>query len=676
MHDSKVMIPIMIKRISTLIFLLVFVMSGILNAANPVAKKGVLDLRNETPDLRSINLSGEWEFYWKQLLTPDDFETGTEQFNYAKVPGYWGRYKDAIPEVTGVGYGTYRLKILMPEGFRDSLAIRIPILDASYKLFLNGEYVVGIGKVGKTKETSSPAYFPQVHNFSNTSDTLELLMQVSNFSHRQGGMWLPLSLGMKELVLHKNERNKVFNYALIGIYLGTFLIFMIFFILERKTLSFLYFSLTTLGIMIRLINTGLYPGNYFFDQNWIWTVRSEYLGTFIAYTFGMLYLNQVFPNRLIGKITRANTYISAILAAIVLVFKPPVFSYTMFYIEFMGPLLLLYYIYISFKGVLKNKIKESAFFFSVLVFMLAVVNDSLVSMSMSPFRFEYLLSITFLLFIVLQGLMVISDWVKNFREKTAMHAELEYVNKNLEKIIDNRTNELRNTNQELTSSLEFKNRLFSIIAHDLKSPLATLAQQSDLLVDMFPEGNNNVLMTDLQRLSYSSIDLIDNLIYWGMRQVKKINYLPKNVNLSYVISDILDLLAAQIHKKEIKLQVSCAPSQTAICDEQLLRIALRNILTNAVKFTGKNGEISIRVSQEKKEIKIEISDKGIGMSMEKIESIFSEKVESTYGTEGEKGTGLGLIVVKDLVEINKGKLAIQSKPGKGTAISFTLPGEP
>lgn len=670
------MIPTILKRITLLILLFLYGTTEIANAATPIATKGVLDLRSVGIDHKIINLSGEWEFYWKQLISPDELVSGKNAYIYGKVPAYWTSYKEKLPDIKGFGFGTYRLRILLPSGYRDSLAIKMPIFDSSYKLFANGELVVGIGKVGTTQETSSPKYFPLVHDFCNKSDTLELVLQVSNFNHRRGGMWLPISLGKKDIILDRHERNKVVNYALIGIFLGTFLIFIIFFILERKTLSFLFFSLTTFGIMLRLINTGLYPTNFFIDQNWVWTVRSEYLGTFIAYTFGMLYLNQVFPNRIIGKITRLNTYICAILAVIVLAFKPPVFSYTIFFIELLVPLFLIYYVYTSFMGVLKNKIKESAFFFSFLLFLLAAVNDSLVSLSLSPLRFDYLLPLMFLLFIAVQGLMVISDWVKNFREKSAMHAELEYVNKNLEKIIDNRTNELRNTNQELTSSLEFKNRMFSIIAHDLKSPVASLAQQSDLLVSMFPDGENNAVMTDLQRLAYSSIDLIDNLLFWGMRQVKKINYIPKNVNLSDVISDILDLLSSQTHKKEINIQVSCAPSMTAICDEHLLRISLRNIITNAIKFTEKCGDISIRATMKDGETVIEISDNGIGMSQEKIEGIFSGKVESTFGTEGEKGTGLGLIVVKDLIEINKGTLSIKSKPGKGTTISFTLPGKP
>ncbi|MEX0986674.1 MAG: sensor histidine kinase [Bacteroidales bacterium] len=662
------------KQLNILLFSLLM-LPGYLSASDPVAEKGVMDLRYRE-DMEAILLSGEWEFYWKKLIQPGEPANKYSPDTYGKVPAYWTRYKHEVTGISHFGYATYRLTILFPENFRDSLSLKIPIFDSSYGLFLNGKYITGNGLTGTTRETTTPAYFPDIHTFLQQEDTLEIMIHVSNFHHRRGGFWKQMQLGKYEIIRKQHERYKVINYSLAGILIFTFLSFLTFYFLERSNLSFLFFSLSTLGFLIRLIQTGLYPGNYFYDQAWIWSVRLEYLGTFFAFVFGVHYLNHIYPSKPIKKLSKINSVLFLILSGIVIFTQPYIFGYSIYILYLFAGIFLFYFIYRSFNGLLRRKILDSAFFISVILLIMAMVNDILVSESYSPANYEYLLPLFFLLFVVVQILTLIIQWINNYKEKIVMHHELQYINQNLENIIDSRTKELKTSNEELESALELKSKMYSVIAHDLKSPVATLAQYAEYLAGKFGKQDDLKILHELQRLAYTSVDLIDNMLHWGLKQGKNILYQPEVVNILDVIHDIRDLIQYSIEYKNISLEISVDKALTAYCDNSLLNISLRNLLTNAVKFTQENGIVSIMAEKRDGEVIISVKDTGIGIDEKKVEMILNGNVESTRGTSGERGTGLGMIVVKDLININRGMLHINSKPGRGTLITFTLPGEP
>jgi two-component system sensor histidine kinase/response regulator len=148
------------------------------------------------------------------------------------------------------------------------------------------------------------------------------------------------------------------------------------------------------------------------------------------------------------------------------------------------------------------------------------------------------------------------------------------------------------------------------------------------------------------------------------------------VDLNKVIDDTGLLMKYAMEDKKITLHVSVPPSLKAWCDSTLLQICLRNLLSNAMKFTPENGNISVSATAENDMVTITIQDSGVGIDKERLRMISSEKVDSTPGTSGERGTGLGLIVVQEMIRVNKGSFDIKSKPGKGTSAKFTLPGKP
>lgn len=648
-----------------------------ISAVTPVAYRGILDLRNEKfHEIQAVTLNGQWEFYWQDFIFPEDFNKKLIPDTYFAVPAYWISYKNDIPKITKLGYGTYHLKILMPPKSRDTLSLKIPVFDSSYELYLNNLKVASNGRTGTTSETSVPYYKPIIYDFINQNDTLDITIHVSNFHHLRGGFWKPLQLGEKSYIFNKNEKSKFIDSALGGVLFVIFLIFCGFFLLERTNVAFLYFSITTFGVLLRLINTGFFPGNYFMSQHWVWTIRLEYIGSFITLAFGALYLGEIIPSQRIKKLKSANLILAIISVLFIISTKPTLFAYTNYHAQILGIAFLLYFIVKSFTLMLKKNKQQAIIFFSLALFLFALINDSLVSFSVSPFNFGYILPLAFIVFIIIQSSVVITNWTQNFREKIKLHNELQHINANLETIIENRTDELNKTNAELKAALDVKSRMYSIIAHDLKSPISTLAQYSDLLVTKYRQKEDQAFLTEFQRLAYSSIYLIDNLLHWGLKQETRIQYKPEIFLIRETGNDIFPLFKNSLEQKNLSFHFEIPDNLTVFCDVALLKITLRNLINNAIKFTPKNGTITLSAVREHDFVRISVRDNGIGIEESIINNILNSKTASGIGTEGEKGTGLGMIVVKDLVEINKGTLLIESKPGKGTVASFTLPGKP
>ncbi|NNL42438.1 MAG: adenylate/guanylate cyclase domain-containing protein, partial [Desulfobacterales bacterium] len=180
----------------------------------PKAVKGVLDLSSWDFDKDGpIDLSGEYEFFWNQLISPEDFLSVNTpgKSGFIVVPGFWHSFESEKIHLAAEGYATYRLRIVFgPKIETRSMAIKSMDMGTAFNLFLNGKKVSSVGKVGKTRETSIPKYHPGVTNFQVDGSNLDLIMQVSNFHHRRGGAWEKLTLGKVEDL--RARRSKRINY--------------------------------------------------------------------------------------------------------------------------------------------------------------------------------------------------------------------------------------------------------------------------------------------------------------------------------------------------------------------------------------------------------------------------------------------------------------------------------
>ncbi len=228
--------------------------------------------------------------------------------------------------------------------------------------------------------------------------------------------------------------------------------------------------------------------------------------------------------------------------------------------------------------------------------------------------------------------------------------------------------------EELQTLNSVKDRLFSIISHDLRSPLSNLEAILKLMESGDLSNNEVVILSgqlthNVQETSY----MLDNLLQWSRSQMKGITPRKQIINLPELANQVVGFFNAQADKKAIDIRVEFTEVLTTIADLEMIKLVIRNLLANAIKFTPSAGKIIIKIKSEKGQVLVSVADSGIGMTEQMIKKLFSLDAVTTPGTQNEKGTGLGLLLCKDFVERNNGKIWAVSTQGKGSIFTFSLP---
>jgi len=236
---------------------------------------------------------------------------------------------------------------------------------------------------------------------------------------------------------------------------------------------------------------------------------------------------------------------------------------------------------------------------------------------------------------------------------------------------------LQKREQELEASNQTKEKLFSIISHDLIGNIGTTSELMKLLDDnfeSFDEEEKHKIISSVTSTLETTYTLVSNLLSWARIQMKKISTDCKVILLHPVIIKIANLYKSQLSDKAIEFTIDCDKTTQVLADPNQLEFIFRNLVRNAIKFTNTGGKIWFSCVTHKGVVTITIKDNGIGMNEKKINELLSNTSEltSTVGTNNEQGTGLGLIIVKEFIQLNKGKLQIISKPGEGTEILITF----
>ncbi|MEA3495896.1 MAG: tetratricopeptide repeat-containing sensor histidine kinase [Bacteroidota bacterium] len=270
------------------------------------------------------------------------------------------------------------------------------------------------------------------------------------------------------------------------------------------------------------------------------------------------------------------------------------------------------------------------------------------------------------LFILFIGFLF---FYKNIKKKNIL------LNKKNEKILSQR-NELQYFTKELEDANKMKDRFFSIIAHDLKSPISSLLGLSELLYEDFEDFDSNdvkKIIGTIYKASDNTLNLLDNLLEWSRTQTNKIKYKPSIVNINEIIQSNIELNKSVANIKSLKIIFEPKENVAVITDKNMFDTILRNFISNAIKFTS-HGQIEIQTKITNEECIVSVNDTGKGMSEDLLSKMFKiDENTVTDGTNGEKGTGLGLILCKELVQMNQGKIEVESTLGKGSKFSFSIP---
>ncbi|MCF8243133.1 MAG: PAS domain-containing sensor histidine kinase [Melioribacteraceae bacterium] len=232
------------------------------------------------------------------------------------------------------------------------------------------------------------------------------------------------------------------------------------------------------------------------------------------------------------------------------------------------------------------------------------------------------------------------------------------------------------TNQvKLNELLLQKEKLISIIAHDLRNPIGTaLSVAQELVTDESMDEQEMMVLLQLQQSSLQkSLHLLENLLFWSRIEDADKFYSPSMIDLHLIFESNLKLHSAAIKSKKINIENSIPENFSAYADQNMISTVVRNLINNAIKFSRQNESITLKPFHSNKTHGVSIIDNGIGIEPEELDSIFDMRNSISKDDEGKQGTGLGLIICKEFIEKNKGKIWVESEPGKGSTFSFELP---
>ena len=235
---------------------------------------------------------------------------------------------------------------------------------------------------------------------------------------------------------------------------------------------------------------------------------------------------------------------------------------------------------------------------------------------------------------------------------------------------------LNKTNEELKELNATKDKFFSIIAHDLRSPFEALLKYSELLATETEKLSHEEILQfsgALNEILNNLYGLLENLLHWSMLQRNLISFDPESININNAVEKIIRVSNHNALRKNISISNQTEKEIFVFADANMLQLIIQNLIINALKFTPEGGQIIISAKIKDKFVEISICDTGIGIDPEISSILFDfSTIFTTHGTSGEKGTGIGLPLCKEFVERNGGKIRVESEPGNGSKFIFTL----
>lgn len=617
-------------------------------------KSGVLDLEINPIQGKSLNLDGDWEFYWNQFLPPEDHLTRNTEPNYWKVPQIWNSYVDSSNDsppskkVGGMGYASYRLVIRSP--VENIAGLKIPDLATAYRAYWNGELIAKAGIVGDEK-THVPQYYLSLEQLPVKKGENELLIHVSNYSHYKGGIWEKLRFGDWETVRMDYLRNLASELFLAGAILIMSIYHFGIYFLRRKEKTALYFAIFCLFITIRILTVGerflliLLP-----DINWQLGMNLEYNSYFFPPIFFLLFANAVYPKYIHPYFLMISMFITLGFFTIILVFPATLYPYLTTFFHPATIIMIIASCYAVVRARIDNKPGSTAFLLGLIPIVIATINDILFSMLIVE-TFQ-MISIGLFLFIFSQSFILSMKFSKAFSDVERYSTQLLSLDRMKDEV-------LVNTSQEFRSPL---NGIIGIAESMIDGAIGEINSSQ--------KSNLALILSSGKRLS----SLVNDIIDFSKIKNGDLRLDRKKVNIDTLVNIVLSTTKPLILSKKINIVTTIDKSCTNVfADEERLQQILYNLIGNAIKFT-EQGSIYIHTQKTDGQLLISIKDTGIGISKERFYDIFLSFEQGKYTTNKEYGgVGIGLAITKKLVELHEGKIWVESKLGEGSVFYFTIP---
>ncbi|MFY0689090.1 MAG: sensor histidine kinase [Cyclobacteriaceae bacterium] len=631
----------------------------------PIAINGILDLTNRSiKENGVVRLKGEWQFYWKQFLSQKDFRTGhkLDTAKYLESPGIWRHAKSTNEKVERHGYATLRLKVLLdrPE---NHLVLEIKDIRTAYEVEVNGEVIERCGRLGTSKATTIPEFVVKRPIIQTDSKELEIIVRLAEFHRDSGGIPLPIVLGTNEQINARTRNFIIEEWLLIGFLLFSAIYHFGLFFLRSRGVVNLYFGLFCINFIFRLLTRGekvlfeMAPLSLWWLMN-----RLELIILYLIPILYLVYYNALFKHRLKSNVYYSMIAVFSILTAIVMFLPTQFITETLLIFQLAGLISLTYVMWDTYQAHKEGVKRSAVFLFGFAILFAGIVNDILhfnyIYRSVEVFNYSCIV------FIFSQAYELAYSSVKAFDKEEELSRDLEM------KVMD-RT-------EQLTKANVVKSKLLSIVSHDLRGPLTSLHGLMDLSQNnQLEKDEANALMISLKKSLDSSLMLLDNILHWASLQLKSNSLEPQieSLNLRKVAQEARRPFFEQARQKNVQVQVSVPKDVFVMGDRNMLNSILRNLISNATKFTSENGLVVIGCMDKEDMVVTTISDNGVGLPEDVRATLFDPlSTKTNSGTSQEKGKGIGLLLCMDLIIQLDGKIWVEdSTENEGTSFSFSLP---
>jgi two-component system, sensor histidine kinase ChiS len=621
----------------------IFIFTG-RNSSQIQVENGVLDLKNwASRGDTSLNLDGKWSFYWNRFTTAQELAAATPDV-MGDVPQAWNSYKIDGKNLPGFGFGTYALKVVnVPPG--EILALRIPAASTAYELYVDGTLLASNGTVAADMEHYTPQSKPQAVQFMPSGQSFEIIVRVANYTYIQGGMLYSISMGTPEQIGEMDKAAAALDSFLLGALAIMAFYYMGIFLRQREEKSSLYFVLMCLLLAGRTAVTG--------DALIYYLIPSIGFGAMMAIDYIVLSLFSVCAAFIVGEFFYEESskkflwaaFAYAVIITLLILLTPVSFYSRLLYIIEAAQLLIgVYSIFILTKAFFGGKKDALLLLLVVLVLIVCTVGDILFQSNTGQ--------IGYFIILFIQPIVLARRFSESYRNVKAL-------------------------SQKLLKLDKLKDEFLFNTSHELRTPLSGILGITEAMLQGSGGKLNEKQKNDLNLVVGSSrrlTNLVNDILDYSKLKNGDILLDKRPVYVEGLIHTVVNVFA-QLNRSEY-IEILYEVNQSlppVLADENRVAQILYNLVGNAVKFTVR-GTVKVTAQKTGKMLKVCVSDTGEGIPEDKLEDIFKsfEQVDTSL-TRRNGGTGLGLPITKQLVELMGGTVWVESEFGKGSQFCFTLP---
>lgn len=621
----------------------------------PLARQGQLDLSDWNWERDgTINLNGQWEFYWHQLLTPEDLRgpKTVAPSGWIGVPGAWNGYTVDGRELAGTGYATFRLRVILPEDSR-RLALHIPYEYTAYRLWANGQPMAANGVVGVDAGHSRPQYLPETISVQPDGRVLDLVVQVSNFDHRRGGLWSSLLLGPERAVVSADTRRVAWSSALFGVLLAAGVYHLLIYRLRTSASSSLYLGLLTLLMAVRTaVSEELLLMRFAPRFPWHGVLMAEYLTYELALPLAVFFLQSLFPAEAPRALIRSAVWVGLLLAARTL-FLPTIFTSQSIFLDQDSSVLFGLWALVALGKAVRNRREHAPLFLVCCLFCLGTIGNDILYNNQAPSTGLLLAPVGVLGFVIGTTFILAKQHSAAFR----LQAELAARNTELAGSLQRHLQELREARRVLASQDEKLRKHIAEALHGRVQNKLLLAQlQLARIRELLPANPVRSaeelaeVETRLESLREEEIRRLSHLLHPA---IVSIGLIPAVEALADEYAGLLNVVL-QVDPELQRLDDPLAgriPESVRLTVYRVLAEALQNALRHAAAHTV---TIELRLS-DGGSMAVRVHDDGRGFVPDQVT------------------TGLGLQTMGARITESGGSWELQSTVGEGTTLVFSIP---